>query len=511
MVLQADKPIKVFGEGTGYASVKFMGGTYNTYSEHGEWCITMPPCGCGGPYSMEVELNGVITQLTDIMIGEVWLAAGQSNMELPLYKSLGGTEAARGCRNDNIRFFTVPRRREKDTPEYGDHFGLTPAESLPWQCCDEESAIFFSAIGFYTAQALQEKLGIAVGIISCNWGGSMIEAHIKREYFYESDRLRPIVEEYEAQVGDPEVRLAEWRKYISELNTALLKSFEGVDMLRLVQENGVRSEVERALLKPLEIEHIADGPYKWQAPGLLFEGMYSQIIPYGIRGVLWYQGESNRWRDYLEKYLLLMKCLRTEFQNPDMPFYAFELAGFNNWAVEEECQPHDHRFVTEAVPCNWAYNREQQQRATEVGENNYLVTTMELGDIYDIHPIYKREAAQRLVRKLLKHTYGFDIEADQPTYKSAVFEKHKVIIELNNAEGLHCRNLSLVKLFAADETHELKRAEAEIDGSRLILHCPEVENPILVRYGFDFYYDGVHIYNRAGLPLAPFRTDSIKY
>lgn len=507
MVLQADRPIKIFGEGKGRVTITFIGEEYQINSKEENWCATLPPRQYGGPYEMKIDLNGETILLRDIMIGEVWIAAGQSNMEFPLYKSLGGIDDAKGCDDDKIRFFTVPRRREKNTPEYGDHFGLTEAEDLPWQCCCEKTALTFSAIGYYTAKALSRKLGAAVGIISCNWGGSMIEAHIKRDYFYESEPLRNIIEEYDNIKADAAESLKEWKTYISKLNKAIKKSFSEFDTLELVKKIGVRATIDRNLSKPIEVQHITEGPYKWQNPGLLFDAMYARIIPFGVKGMMWYQGESNCWKDYLEKYLTFIKCMRTEFQNRDMPIYAIELASYNNWDVEEECQPHDHRFVTEKINCNWAFNRELQQKATEVDKNSYLVTSMELGDIYDIHPIYKKELAERLSKKILKHTYGYNIDADQPVLRRAIFEKSKVILELDNADGLYCRNLSRVKMFVADNSYELKRAEVEIDGTRLILRCRDVEKPILVRYGFDFYYDGLHIYNRAGLPLAPFRTD----
>lgn len=510
MVLQAERPIKIFGVGKGCATVNFFGEKYSVQSEENEWCITIPPMKYGGPYRMEIDLNGKKVLLRDIMIGEVWLAAGQSNMEFPLYKALDGIDDAKKCYDEQIRFFTVSRRREKNTPEYGDHFGFTPADDLPWQICEEETALTFSAIGYYVAKEIREKTGVTVGIISCNWGGSMIEAHIKRKYFYNSDTLKAIIDEYDKDEYNAEDRLIEWRKYISELNKDMLRAFSDFDSVKLVKEIGVRAAIERNLSKPLTVEHINDGPYKWQSPGLLFGGMYERIIPYGIKGMMWYQGESNRWKGYLEKYLTLMKCMRQEFQNPDMPIYAVELASFNNWAVEEECQMYDNRFVTEDIPCNWAFNREQQQEATEIAPNNYLVTSMELGDVYDIHPIYKKELAKRMAKKILKHTYGCNIEADQPVFRNATFGKNEVVIELDNAQGLYCRDLSFVKMFVSDESCELKRATVTIDGTRLILRCPEIEKPTLVRYGFDFYYDGMHIYNRAGLPLAPFRTDKPK-
>ena len=200
--------------------------------------------------------------------------------------------------------------------------------------------------------------------------------------------------------------------------------------------------------------------------------------------------------------------MRDAFQNPDMPFYAIELAGYAHPDGGIEAQISDDRFVTEEIPCNWAYNREQQQEATRVGENNYLVTSMELGDTMNLHPIQKKELAHRTVLKVLKYTYGFEIQADQPIYRSASFEGDCVRITLDHAEGLFCPHLKHVKMFVADESHVLKRAEVRIEGEELVVRSKEVDHPVLVRYGFDFYYDGCHIYNEAGLPLSPFRTDS---
>ena len=200
-----------------------------------------------------------------------------------------------------------------------------------------------------------------------------------------------------------------------------------------------------------------------------------------------------------------MKCMRDSFENPDMPFYAIELAAFGCWNPNRPYK--EDRFVTED---SWAFLREQQQTATEVDANNFLVTSMELGNFVDIHPIQKKLLSYRMTLKILKHTYGFSVDADHPTFHSVKFENKKAYITLNHGEGLYApglNGLGKVKIYLADETHCLKPADIEIVNDTLVLSSKEVTNPILVRYAFDDFYGGCHIYNKAGLPLSPFRTD----
>ena len=169
----------------------------------------------------------------------------------------------------------------------------------------------------------------------------------------------------------------------------------------------------------------------------------STIVPFSIKGMLWYQGESNQSVDYLNKYMVFMECIRDEFKCPDMKFYAVELASY----CLEETAPDE--FISGN---NWAFTREQQQKATELAKNNYLVTSMELGDICDVHPIQKKELAKRIYMKILKHSYNFNIFAEQPTFKSAEFKNGKAYIYLNNADGLYSNNLSTYCLQATIKT-----------------------------------------------------------
>lgn len=500
MVFQAGMPIRIFGVGKGIVKVDFLGIRTEKSSEEDNWCIEFPPQSYGGPYEMELTLNDEKITLKDIYIGEVWIAAGQSNMEMPLFRTEYGIEEAKYSANEKIRFFTVPRRVEKNTPIYGWHFEKRTGDDTPWEVLNEESALHFSAIGYYTAKELQQKLGVAIGVISCNWGGQPIETFIKREYFNDCDALKPAIEAYNKMMSE-----LNWEEYTEKYHNAMKKwedFYNAIDYdeVEEVREKGVRAT---AGMPERPTPWFPNGPYVAYMKGCLYESMISRIAPFGIKGVWWYQGESNASENYFEKYLTYMKCMRDTFKNPDMPFYAIELASFSCWWRDDK-QETDDRFVTGS---NWAFTREQQQKATEADENNYLVTSMELGDLYDIHPIQKRELSYRLARKVLKHTYEFDIYADQPVFERVEFKEGKAYITLKNADGLYCKNLAGVKMYLADNEKILKRADVEIKDNMLVLSADEIKNPSCVRYGFDYYYSGCHIYNKAGLPLAPFRTD----
>ena len=502
MVIQQGIPIKIFGEGRGRVKIDFLGKVKEHISENDKWCVTFPEASYGGPYDMKITLDNEPVVLKDIYIGEVWIAGGQSNMEMPLFRTECGIDEAERSQNDMIRLFTVPRRTNKDIQRYGWHFEKTTGEDTPWVLCNKDSAAHFSAMGYYVAKELQEKLGVAVGVISLNWGGMPIETFIKREYLSRYDCLKPVLEDYDRMMAEVDMKeyekeyfdgLNRWKEFYNKLD---------YDEVEEVREKGVMATTGDA---GIPTPKMPIGPCSPSVCGCLYDSMISRIAPYGVKGVLWYQGESNKSEGYLEKYLIYMDCMKDTFENQDMKFYATELASFSYFWNPVKAQTEDNRFVTEN---NWAFTREAQQKATVVADNNYLVTSMGLGDLYEIHPFHKRELARRMSMKVLKYSYGFDIYADQPVFKSASFDGSKVFIELDNAEGLNNRReLSGVKMFVADESKCLKKADIEIINDGLVLSCPEVKKPVLVRYAFDFAYSGCHIFNKAGLPLAPFRTD----
>ncbi len=499
MVLQKGLPIRVFGEGSGTVTADFLGNSVTETFDGGEWCVSLPECDYGGPYEMTVTLNGAKTVLRDIYVGEVWIASGQSNMEMPLFRTEYGFEEAKHCYNERIRFFEVPRRVERDVPKYGWPFIVTDGEDTPWQICCEDTALRFSAIGYYVAKELAEKLDVAVGIIACNWGARNLETFISRDYANRHPSLQAMLEGYNKLVESTD--MDEYRKELDSMYAFIKEGAKalGFDEIERTRNFGLQ------YTRPIPIKGYPcykPGPNHPDNIGVLYESMVSRIVPYGISGFLWYQGESNMGKYYDDKYGVFMECMKDRFQNPEMKFYSVEIA---SWHYDGLFIP-DDRFVTD--PANRAFTREAQQNAAKRFDGNHVVTSMQLADIVDIHPVNKAPLAHRMVLKMLRYSYGFDIKCDQPMYESAEFRDGKAYIKLSNADGLMSPSLPTVKMFVADESKKLKRAKIDIDGDTLVLYNDEVKEPILARYAFDSYYIGEFIMNDAGLPLGPFRTDA---
>ncbi len=503
MVLQADMPIRIFGEGAGRVEVSFCGNYGTAESDGGNWLVTLPAMPYGGPYEMEVTLNGEKTVLRDIYVGEVWLAAGQSNMEMPLFCIEHGFEFAKHADNDKLRLFTVSRRPLRDVRFSGWHFNNNPETDTPWQLCSEETVLNFSAIGYLAAKEIQEKLGCAVGVISCNYGGTMIEHWVGRSYLQNVPGMQEVIDAHDAAVANTDM-IAYRAAYLKALESCNRVCDEDqTDYIEKTRQMGIRATIlfpERKGYGP-----IPSGPYDLHPvnPGCLHEAMTVRVAPYGMRGVMWYQGESNQGEFYALKYHAYMQCIRECFQNQALKFYAFELASFGYTRKNSTTIVTDGEYSK----LNFAHTREQQYLAQRLWQDNYVVTTMELGDPNNIHSFHKAQMAHRAALKILKYSYGYPVLADQPVAVKAEFKDGKAYITLKNGEGLICHYPTVVDIFVADESGELKKADLEFKDNLLILSNPEIKQPVLARYAFDQSYLGRHIHNAAGLPLAPFRTD----
>lgn len=498
LVLQQGMPVKVFGYGKGTVSVDFLGDNVTESFDGEEWCVTLPSYEYGGPYTMTVSLNGETTIISDIYVGEVWIASGQSNMEMPLFRVEHAFSEAENCYNKKIRFFDVPRRVERDVQKYGWPFICSDGKDTPWQICDTDSALRFSAIGYYVAKELNRKLGVAVGIIGCYWGSRNIETFISRDYAHKSPILQKIADEYTSMVQNTDMN--EYRKELDGMYEFIKQRVLEIDYDEIEKTKQLGLEYTIPCPLPGYPACYKKGPNHPDEIGVLYDSMVSRIVPYGAKGLLWYQGESNP-TDYYDKYRVFMECMKDKFQNPSMKFYAVQLAGWRYTSVDKP----SNTFVTN--PITRAYTREAQQKAVDTLPDNYLISTMQIDDIMDIHPKNKEDLAHRMVLKMLKYSYGFDVKCEQPVYDSAVFKEGKAYIKLKHADGLMSLDLNSVKMYIADDSKELKKAKIEICGDTLVLSSPEVTNPTIVRFAFDSFYLGTHIMNDAGLPLGPFRTD----
>lgn len=503
MVFQANKPIKVFGEGKGNVRIEFLGEVKEAVFKEEEWCLTLDEREYGGPYEMKVFLDGELTVLSDIYVGEVWLASGQSNMEMLLFRTEYGIETAKQADNDKIRLFTVPKRTKRDTQLYGWFFETTDGSDTPWKVCTEETALHFSAIAYRVAKEIQEKLGIAVGIISCNYGGHILESAISPDYLQD----HPAFEKERIAYNEMMAEL-DYEKYLMEYNNGVKEwekyyhSHKDIDEVEEVRRMGARATNGT----PPNLPQMPVGPYSPLKACCIYNAMFARIIPFGVRGMLWYHGEIVDYSDYSEQFLAFEECMREKFQNPDMSFYMVEVAGcVDYW--HETPQDRDDRFVeTDCV----AFTRQAQYKAAKIGKKTYIATTMGETDIFDIHPVNKKELAHRLALKVLKYEYGEEVDADQPVFKEAVFANGGVKVYFENSDGLFSPALDRVKMYVADESKVLKRAKIVIEeDNSILLTNNEVENPKYASFAFDNYYSGGLIYNKAGLPMAPFRAENV--
>ena len=387
------------------------------------WKTNIQTIGAGGPYIIHIIGNGKV-ELKNVMLGEVWICSGQSNMEMSVnWKLINGEEEAAKANNPNIRIFHI----QKIGAEY-------PQQNCnaTWTSCTPETMRATSAAGYFFARELQQKLNVPVGIIVSAWGGTPAEVWI------EKSRIE----------NNPELNKA---KYSDK--------FDG-----------------------------------WPGnPGTLYNSMIYPIVPYGIAGAIWYQGESNIGNPQI--YSQLMKTLienwRADFKK-DFPFYFVQIAPYTYGANSKA-----------------EYLREQQDLASKTVANTGMVVISDLvDDVKNIHPKNKLDVGKRLATFALAETYKQNVgEYKSPAYQSMQVEKGKIRLTFDHAaSGLKCTGKSPEKFLIAGDDKNFVPATAKIEGNTIVLSSKLVKVPVAVRFCFD---DATmpDVFSTEGLPLAPFRTD----
>lgn len=499
-VFQRRKPICVFGEGDGRVTVEFLGAEVAADSCDGKWLVTLPAAEAGGAYEMVVRLESCAQVggtppcetivLKDILIGEVFIAAGQSNMEHPVFRAVGGIDDAKSSKNDNIRLFTVPRKFIDDKPNWGWHFDGYEEVDTPWQKCDEENVLNFSAIGYYFAAYLQNELNIPVGIISCNWGATCVETFIDEASIESDDILRAFAQHFyaEADAMNQEEYERTFNDFIDRTD-AYCREYAGA-AFRAVREVGL----EAAIVYPMGDRPVEPpGRYNRNRPSGLYNTMVQRLIPFKTAGVLWYQGENNANKHdihYVHKYSVLLNSWRAAFGDPTLPFYAVQLAPFR--ANED-----------------WGMFRELQMKAAKELPYSYLASTQAIhGDPLDIHPTRKKEVALRLFKLAMVHNYGADIECSGPIFRKATINGKTIRLEFDHTEKLISRN-PLSGFEICDDDKIFVNAHAVIEGNTILVteFSPgAIRSAVAVRYCYDNEAVG-GIYNEVGLPMFPFTTE----
>lgn len=476
MVLQRGKTIAVFGSADPGESVEVRLNNREGRTKAGKdgrFLVNLPAMQAGGPYTMEIDGSDNTITINDVMIGEVWLCSGQSNMEWTMRNNTDGEELLKHVNNPDIRLLNV-KRESSFYPQ------SSLAGGVKWELCTPESAEDFSAVGYFFAEKIQRELGVVVGMINSSWSATRIEPWIAPEAIIASSD--------ELWRTKRELLLA--REPGSEFQEQLLEGY-------FDQLDDWMDAASDAFEEKREIP--APPVYPWQLaakkmlgdPSVIYNCMIAPLTPYSMAGFLWYQGEANLWdgKVYDKMMAMLVDGWRSAFKDSSLAFYFVQLA------------PHLKQASPDELPKMW----EAQERYADSAENVGMVVINDIHSVNDIHPPDKRMVGARLANKALKYTYKLDVpNPDSPRLAGVAVEDGAMRLDFKNCRGLASTGGSAV-FEVADDIGRWYPAQFRINGTSIAVFSPEVKNPTMVRYGWDHTAEANIIDVETKLPLGSFR------
>ncbi len=487
MLLQRDMAAPVWGKATPGATVKvnIAGQTKIAIAaENGKWMLKLDPLKTGGPVTMTVESGNEKLIFTNVLVGDVWFCSGQSNMEWSVFKCGNGREETRMANYPEIRLFKVGRNAER----------VEPAEDCKgeWKICSPGSVKNFSAVGYYFGRMLHKELKIPVGLIGSYWGGSFIQCWMPRSALESDPDFKPILERndcdkisYKEKIQIYHERYSKWEKDYKEYwrkRGALIRA---------------KKKWNPKTLPEPKRPKMPYGPDNPMTCSMLYNRMLLPVVPYGIKGVIWYQGESNNWRAYQYRKLqpAMIKSWRQAWGEGDFPFLIVQLANFRKPVTNPNTSQ-----------C-WPELREAQFMATKV-PNTGIVTAIDIGEEKTIHPKNKQEVGRRLALTAMGTTYGKTLVYSGPVYDKMKVEGNKIRIYFTHIHGGLVAKGGQLKHFAiAGKDRKFFWANAEIDGNTVLVWSDKVKEPVAVRYAWADNPSSANLYNKEGFPAFPFRTD----
>lgn len=526
MVLQCAMPVPIWGTASpgSRVTVNIAGQTVLTYADSdGYWMLRLAPLQVSSaPQSMTVvETDGAGKHLSslevhDVLVGEVWLAGGQSNMAYSLNAMEGSDAFLSAADNSQLRLFNVAHATAAEP--IGLHPGQKPGDvAASWHASDAHSAASFSAVGYLFAAELQKALHCPIGIISSNWGGTPIKTWMSLDAFSASPQLAPFVDEYQKAfeihqqvLAHPDMesdyQAAEklWRQQVGDPYDAAMKRWFQAQATGA--DPGPRPTPERPEPQNPDPTGMPNSETRPQTPSISWNAMFAPLIPYALRGVLWYQGEANvsQYHEYGLQLRTMVESWRGKWAEPDLEFLCVQLPGFG---VNEE-------------KSNLAHLREQQASVLRLPHTG-LAITWDVGDPGNVHPASKVDVAHRLALLARGEVYKEPVEDSGPTMHSVDLSGSEVHISFDHvASGLIISQAPWAahdaQTIPTDELLGFKiagtdgvfhSANATIEGDAVVVRSPDVPAPRYVRFAWD-NTPRANLYNSAHLPAAPFRTDS---
>jgi sialate O-acetylesterase len=463
MVLQqgASVPIWGWGRDGDTVTVEFRTQKVSTRVKDGKWLVRLGSLRAGGPDTLTITCGATI-KLRNVLVGEVWLASGQSNMEFPLKRSFEADADISSSSNPMIHLLKVPRTRMD-----------SPATNIDasWTECTPGTVPDFSAVEYYFARDLQQELHVPVGVIESDWGGTPADAWMQREFLQANPK-------YHAEVFE------EWI-VAQDLYERRLAAYD--------------KKKKQADAKGLEFTNTAPrSPWK---PGELYAGMIAPLAGYAIKGVLWYQGENDAsspddaWQ-YHTLFPDLIRNWRAVWGEGAFPFLLVQLAPYR--AIQPE-----------PSESSWASVREAQLQATQILPYVGMAVITDVGDQRNIHPTQKQPVGSRLALAARAIAYHEPIEYSGPVYKKAKIERDQIVLTFDHVDGGLATpgNAPLEGFSVCGADGKFVWATAVIKGlDQVLVYSSVVNHPIAVRYGWADY-PVVNLWNKIGLPASPFRTD----
>jgi len=461
LVLQQKQANKVWGwADTGESiSVSIAGQNHSaTAGADGRWQVALSPMEAGGPHTLTVAGKNQSVELKDILVGEVWICSGQSNMQWSVKNSSDPDLEALAANYPSIRMINFPQTGSQEP--------ILDHPNVHWQVCSPATVSSFSAVGYFFGRQLHQTLGVPVGLINNAWGGSAAEAWVNRQVLEENGNYVSMLDGWDAQASQAE---------------------------ELAAKSDGLTEDERKKLK--ELQGRLRGNHR---PANIYNGVLKSHIGYGIRGAIWYQGESNAGRayQYRDLFPLMISNWRSEWGQGDFPFYWVQLADFQ----AEQAEPGES---------SWAELREAQSMTLNRLPKTGQAVIIDIGEGRDIHPKNKIDVGRRLARLALANDYGIEIASQSPRYQSMEKQGEKIILSFDHLDnGWRPFDVTHPVGFAiAGEDKKFVWADAKIlSDNRVEVSSKAVSNPSAVRYA---WADNpvCNMYDGAGLPLTPFRTD----
>ena len=452
MVLQRDRHVRVWGWAPPGQPIElqFASQSHNTEADaQGNWSVTLDPMPAGGPHELAVSTPTETQSVIDILMGDVWFCSGQSNMEMtvaPDYYSgiIGYEQLLKDANKPNIRLLKV-RNRTSSTPQKN--------LEASWQPATPDSVATFSAVGYCFGKQLHEELDVPIGLIASSWGGTPSEAWTSRTAL----ESLPIASNI----------LSTWDQ--------AAQNYQPTE-----ENSGQRAPADNQ-----------------RRPANLFNAMVHPLIPYTIRGAIWYQGEQNATRaeQYRSLFPLLIHDWRGRWGQGDFPFYFVQLANY---------QPAPDK----PGPSTWAELREAQSMTLSL-PNTAMAVTIDIGEADDIHPRNKQEVARRLALCALAKEYGqTDLAYAGPQFQHMTIEADQIRLHFTHTHGgLAAKDGPLTRFQIAGSDKQFVWADAVIDGSTVVVSSKDVPSPVAVRYAWADNPQGCNLYNGQNLPASPFRTD----